>query len=232
MQQDSKRCCNMTPPRLGFSKLRQMRCWVMADLYVAFSDGVTEATNGGAEFGDARLLAFSRLPDTNRLHRFLICCSRHCVSSAPGPDRQFVCSAFVGSTDAARNAGTRQAIIATTKRPAVTSPNVTGSCGLTLNSWVASTRAWLRTRHARDDADRDGPCGLFHDQHHHVAPRRAKRQADADLLRASRDEVGDHAVDANRRQRAPIAPSSGQQQRVEPRSRQRFAAAAAPSSAR
>ena len=125
-------------------------------------------------------------------------------------------NATIGSTFVARRAGTYDANVATRPKSSDTATNVLGSSGVMPKSmpWRYREPAAAPTSpSATPVAVSNQP--LPEDERQHLRALRAERHADADLLRALHHGVGEHAVDADRRQQTGDAGEHAEHHRVE-----------------
>ena len=105
-----------------------------------------------------------------------------------------------GSTRAARAAGIRHAAITTTSRPPVTATiGVDIDCADVVQATPpAACPTGERARDAECEAEQRPLESLAQDESQHAAGRRAERDSHAELARATRDHVREHAVDPDR----------------------------------
>ena len=81
-----------------------------------------------------------------------------------------------------------------------TSASVAGSVGVTLNSIEVRTRVAPTAPAAPGDADAGERQALPQDERENLSPVGSQGHADADFLRALRDQVREYAVRADRRE--------------------------------
>ncbi len=126
--------------------------------------------------------------------------------------------ATMGSTLAARRAGSQAARKATAEIRSTIPPKVSGSAAPTPKSRLFSNRVAANAPSTpTTDADRDERHRLPDDEAEDGGLRRAQRHANADLVRALRDRVSHHAVNPDRGEEKRGRGEDRKQERVEAR---------------